>query len=129
MLCSSSGASGRRRRRGVFELAEAGLGLGLGPVAGDYLGDGPVVMVGDQHVLAEHVLFQGGAGVRVDAPGEPQVLGLLPSSCQVMTRRTEGLRVIVSISASTFWRGRRGLPRARRPQSLSLRRPWPRRRR
>ena len=61
----------------VFKLAEAGLGLGLGPVTGDRLGYGPVVMVGDQHVLAEQFLFQGGAGVWVDAPGEPQVLGLL----------------------------------------------------
>src|SRR2546427_10103797 len=52
-------------------------GLGLGPVAGDHLGGGPVVVAGDQHVLAEDLFFQGGAGVRVDAPGQAQVLGLL----------------------------------------------------
>ena len=40
-------------------------------------------------------------------------LGLSPASSQVMTRRTQGLAVIVSISAATFSRGRRVLPRAR----------------
>jgi hypothetical protein len=39
------------------------LGLGLGPVGGDHLRGGPVVVVGDQHVLAEDLLFQGRAGV------------------------------------------------------------------
>ena len=60
----------------VFELAEGELGLGLGPVPGDHLGHRPVVVAGDQHVLAEHLFFQGGAGVRVDAPGQAQVAGL-----------------------------------------------------
>ncbi len=40
-------------------------------------------------------------------------LGWVPSSCQVMTRRTQGFFVIAAISASTFARGRRVLPRAR----------------
>jgi hypothetical protein len=46
----------------VFHLPEGELGLGLGPVPGDHLGHGPVVVVGDQHVLAEEFSFQGGAG-------------------------------------------------------------------
>jgi hypothetical protein len=62
---------------GVFELAEGELGLGLGSVGGDHLGHGPVVVIGDQHVLAEDLLFQGGAGGRVDAPGQAQVFGLV----------------------------------------------------
>jgi hypothetical protein len=62
----------------VLELAEGELGLGLGPVAGDHLGGGPLVVVGDQDVLAEDLLFQGGAGACVDAPGKPQVPGLFP---------------------------------------------------
>ena len=53
------------------------LGLGLGPVAGDDLRDGPVVVIGDQHVLAEDFLFQGGAGGGVGFPGEAQVFGLV----------------------------------------------------
>src|SRR2546427_5788553 len=32
-------------------------GLGLGPVAGDHLGGGPVVVAGDQHVLAEDLFL------------------------------------------------------------------------
>ena len=60
---------------GVFHLPEGGLGLGLGPVGGDDLGGRPVVVVGDQDVLAEDLFFQGGAGGRVDVPGEPVVLG------------------------------------------------------
>ncbi len=59
----------------VFHLPEGGLGLGLGPVGGDDLGGGPVVVVGDQDVLAEDLFFQGGAGGGVDVPGEPVVLG------------------------------------------------------
>jgi hypothetical protein len=43
----------RSLRCGGLELAEGELGLGLGPVAGDHVGDGPVVVVGDQDVLAE----------------------------------------------------------------------------
>jgi hypothetical protein len=59
---------------GVFELAEAELGLGLGAVAGDYLGDWPVLAVGDQDTFAEDLGFQVGAGLVVDVEGEP-VLG------------------------------------------------------
>ena len=59
---------------GVFHLPEGGLGLGLGPVGGDDLGGGPVVVVGDQDVLAEDLFFQGGAGAGVDVPGEAVVL-------------------------------------------------------
>ena len=33
-------------------------------------------MIGDEHVLAGQFLFQGGAGVLVDAPGKAQVPGL-----------------------------------------------------
>ena len=43
---------------------------------GDLQG-GPVVMAGDQHVLAEDFFFQRRAGSGVDAPGQPQDLGLL----------------------------------------------------
>ncbi len=60
---------------GVFHLPEGCLGLGLGPVTGDHPGGGPVVVVGDQHVLAEDLLLQGSAGARVDAPGELVVFG------------------------------------------------------
>jgi hypothetical protein len=42
---------------GVFELAEAELGLGLGAVAGDHVGDRPVVAVGHQHAFAEDLFF------------------------------------------------------------------------
>jgi hypothetical protein len=38
---------------GVFHLPEGELGFGLGPVPGDHLGGGPVVVAGDQDVLAE----------------------------------------------------------------------------
>ena len=68
---------GERHRVRVFELAEGELGFGLGPVPGDHLGGGPVVVAGDQHVLAEEFLFQRGAGVLVDAPGQAQVFGLV----------------------------------------------------
>ena len=68
---------GERHDPGVFELPEGGLGLGLGPVAGDHLGGGPVVVIGDQHVLAEELFFQGDAGIVVDAPRQAQVAGLL----------------------------------------------------
>ena len=78
MLCSVQWCIGRERDdAGVFHLPEGELGLGLGPVPGDDLGDGPVVVIGDQDVLAEDLLFQRGAGVRVDAPGQAQVLGLV----------------------------------------------------
>src|ERR1039457_3972251 len=64
---------GERDDAGVFELPEGELGFGLGPVAGDDLGGGPVIMVGDQHVLAEELFFQGGTGGLVGAPGKAQV--------------------------------------------------------
>src|SRR5258706_8588782 len=67
---------GDRDHARVFELPEAELGRGLGAVPGDHLAGRPVVVIGDQDMLAEQVLFQGGAGAGVDAPGEPQVLGL-----------------------------------------------------
>jgi hypothetical protein len=34
-------------------------------------------VAGDQHVLAEQLFFQRGAGIRVDAPGQAQVFGLV----------------------------------------------------
>jgi len=46
----------------VFELAEAGFGVGLGAVGGDHLGHRPVVAVGEQDPLAEDLGFQGPAG-------------------------------------------------------------------
>lgn len=55
-------------------MAEAELGVGLGPVAGYDLGQGPVVAVGDQDLFAEDLGFEFRAGVGVDAPGQP-VLG------------------------------------------------------
>ena len=60
---------------GVFHLPEGELGLGLGPVPGDDLWDGPVVLIGDQDVLAEDLLFERGAGLLVDVPGKAQVPG------------------------------------------------------
>ena len=43
-------------------VAETELGVGLGSVAGNDLGGGPVVVVGDQDVLAEQLLLQCCAG-------------------------------------------------------------------
>src|SRR6266702_4780623 len=60
---------------GVFHLPEGGLGLGLGPVGGDDLGGRPVVMIGDQDMLAEDLLFERGVAILVDVPGEPVVFG------------------------------------------------------
>jgi len=60
----------------VLHLPEPEFRLGLRPVAGDDLGDGPVVVAGDQDVLAEDLLFEGGAGVLVDVPGQAQVFRL-----------------------------------------------------
>ena len=58
---------GERHDVAVFELAEAGFGVGLGAVGGDHLGHGPVVAVGEQDPLAEDLGFQGVAGLAVDA--------------------------------------------------------------
>lgn len=66
---------GERHDAGVFHLPERELGFGLGPVAGDDLGDGPVVVAGDQHLLAEDLVLQLLAGVWVDVPYQPQVPG------------------------------------------------------
>ena len=62
----------------VFELPEGELGLGLGPVPGHHFSNRPVVVIGDQHVLAEDLILQRGAGIGVDVPGQAQVLGLGP---------------------------------------------------
>src|SRR5262249_49423521 len=58
----------------VFHLPEGELGLGLGAVAGHDLGDRPVVVVGDEHVLTEDLGFECGAGGGVHLPGQA-VLG------------------------------------------------------
>ena len=78
MLCSVQWSIGEKETTwGSFSLAEGELGFGLGPVAGDDLGGGPVVVVGDQDVLAEDLFFQGGAGGGVDAPGQAEVFGVV----------------------------------------------------
>ena len=65
--------------------------------------------LGDQHVLAEQLFFQGGAGSLVDAPGQAQVFRRVPVSSQVMTRRTQGVLMMAVISASTLSAGPPGL--------------------
>jgi hypothetical protein len=55
----------------VLELAEAELGIRLGPVAGDDLGDRPPVAAGDQYPLAEDLFFQLVTGALVDVEGQP----------------------------------------------------------
>ncbi len=97
----------------VFELAEAELGLGLGTVGGHHLGQGPVLVGGDQDAFAEHLGFQVGAGVVVNGPGQPVcgwgVAGQFPAddACG------QGSLRIWVISASTLALGRRAWPRAR----------------
>jgi hypothetical protein len=59
----------------IFELTETELGVGLRAVRGDHIGDGPVVVVGDQDPFAEDLVFQGGPGVFVDVPGQVQIGG------------------------------------------------------
>lgn len=61
----------------VFKLPKRELGLGLGSVAGDDLGYRPLAVVGDQHVLVENLLFEGGAGGLVDVLGKAQVVGFV----------------------------------------------------
>jgi hypothetical protein len=63
---------GEGHHAGVFHLPEGELGLGLRAVGGDDVGDGPVVVVSDQDVLAEDLFFQRGARAGVDGPGQPQ---------------------------------------------------------
>ena len=111
---------GERHDVRVFELAEGELGVGLGAVGGDDIGDRPVVAVGDEHALAEDLVFQRAAGVGVDVPGQPLLGGgCSPVSCQSTTRRTQVSPQMVVISASTWSRGRRALPRARVAASSS----------
>src|ERR1035438_1198190 len=62
---------------GVFHLPEGELRFGLGPVTCDDLGYWPVVVAGDEHVLAEDLLFQPGAGGGVLPPGQAQVFRLV----------------------------------------------------
>ena len=77
MFCSVQWCMGENdTTRGSFSWRNGKLGLGLGAVAGDHLGGRPVVVIGNEHVLAEQLVFQGGARVLVDAPGKAQVLGL-----------------------------------------------------
>ena len=64
----------------VFELAEAGFGVGLGAVGGDHLTGGPVVAVGEQDPLAEDLGFQGLAGLAVDSPAPPGRLVVILSA-------------------------------------------------
>ena len=65
---------------GVFELTEAELRVGLGPVGGHDVADGPVVLIGDKYSFAEYFRFQCAAGVVVDGEGE-SVLGRRVSDC------------------------------------------------
>ena len=92
----SSGASVRTRRRAGLSSAGRRLGFGLGPVPGHDRGHGPVVVIGDQDVLAEDLFFQGCPGVRVDAPGQAQVFSWTP--CRRCCCATQGLAVMASIS-------------------------------
>jgi hypothetical protein len=55
-------------------LTEAELGVGLGAVAGDYLGDRPGLTVGEQDPFAEDFGFQRVLRLGVDGDGEA-VLG------------------------------------------------------
>jgi putative transposase len=58
---------------GVFHLAESGLDLGLGAVAGHDLSGAPVVAVGEQDPLTEHGPVQRGAGAGIASEGDPQL--------------------------------------------------------
>jgi len=104
---------------GVFELPEGELGLGLGPVGGDDVGGGPVVVAGDQDVLAEELVFEGSAGGGVDVPGEAVALGALAVQLPGDDPPGQVSCRITAISASTLARGRRVLPRARVAASSS----------
>ena len=67
----------KRHHVRVLELAESGLGLGLGAVGGHDLGGGPGVAVGEQDPLAEQAAFQPAAGGGVDGEAQAQVGGLV----------------------------------------------------
>jgi len=60
---------------GVFELVEAELGVGLGAVGGDHVGDRPVVAVGDQDLFAGYLGFQRVASVLVDLDAQSVLCG------------------------------------------------------
>ena len=118
MSCSVQRRIGGKDHVRVFHLAEGELGFGLDRYRRRprY---GPVVVIGDQHVLAEDFLFQRGAGGRVDGPGQPQVLrlvaGQLPGD-DAADRGPAGDRLD---SAWTLSFLRRVLPRARVTASSS----------
>jgi len=80
---------------GVFELSEAELGLGLGAVGSDHLGDRPVVPVGDQDAFAEDLGFQVDAGVLVEVEAQPvlgwSVVGEFPADDAADSRFAEDL--------------------------------------
>ena len=78
MLCSVQWRIGlKETTRGSLSCRKENSASDWGAVAGDDLGGGPVIMIGDQHVLAEELFFQGGTGGLVDVPGQAQVAGLL----------------------------------------------------
>ena len=110
-------------RAGVFHLPEGGLGLGLGPVGGDYPGGRPVVVVGDQDVLAEDIFFQGGAGAGVDVPGEAVVLGGISGQLPGDDAVRPGVVQDLADLGFDLRPGRRVLPRARVAASSSSFRP------
>ena len=80
---------------GVFKLTESGLHLGLGAVAGNYLGDGPVVVVGDQDAFAEEFCLQLLPRLFVDFEARRNSAGVCPVRLVVMTRSTQRGRVIL----------------------------------
>ena len=98
MLCSVQWCIGENDTTRVsFICRKEELGFGLRPVPGDHVGDRPVVVAGDQHVLAEDLFLQRGAGVRVDLPGQPQVPGLLAGQFPGDDAAGPGLAVTCSI--------------------------------
>ena len=106
------GHRGEGHHMRVLHLPEGELGLGLGPVAATTSGTGQ-----SSWLVISTCLPKTSSSRAARAPAStPQVrrssLGCWPSSCQVTTRRTHGLRVISAILASTFSRGRQVLLRA-----------------
>jgi len=78
MLCSLQWKSGRTRPTWrSLSWRKENSASGLGPVAGHDVGDRPVVVVGDQDVLAEQFFFQFCSGGGVDGPGQAQLGGLV----------------------------------------------------